>query len=67
MCGICGVIGREPAASAEAALRRMLAAILHRGPDEEGMLLAPSMALGSRRLSIIDLAGGSQPIWNESQ
>jgi asparagine synthase (glutamine-hydrolysing) len=66
MCGICGVIGLEPPASAEAALRRMLAAIVHRGPDEEGVLLVPGVAAGTRRLSIIDLAGGSQPIWNET-
>lgn len=43
----------------------------HRGPDEEGFLLgesrAPGLALGMRRLSIIDLAGGHQPIWNETK
>jgi len=49
----------------------MAAAIGHRGPDEEGFLLgearAPGLALGMRRLSIIDLAGGHQPIWNETK
>ena len=43
----------------------------HRGPDEEGFLFgeprAPGLALGMRRLSIIDLAGGHQPIWNETK
>ena len=49
----------------------MSAAMRHRGPDEEGFLLgearAPGLALGMRRLSIIDLAGGHQPIWNETK
>lgn len=49
----------------------MSAAMRHRGPDEEGFLLgearAPGLALGMRRLSIIDLAGGQQPIWNETK
>jgi len=49
----------------------MSAAMRHRGPDEEGFLLggarAPGLALGMRRLSIIDLAGGHQPIWNETR
>lgn len=48
----------------------MAAAMRHRGPDEEGFLIGdartPGLALGMRRLSIIDLAGGHQPIWNES-
>ena len=51
----------------EAAVRRMIAAMVHRGPDEEGFLNARRSSLGSRRLSIIDLAGGSQPIWNETE
>jgi asparagine synthase (glutamine-hydrolysing) len=67
MCGICGIIGEGPKETTTAALRRMLAAIIHRGPDEEGLLLTPSVAVGSRRLSIIDLPGGSQPIWNETE
>ncbi len=49
----------------------MTAAMNHRGPDEEGFLVndsrAPGLALGMRRLSIIDLAGGQQPIWNETR
>ncbi len=49
----------------------MAAAMRHRGPDEEGFLMreprAPGLALGMRRLSIIDLAGGHQPIWNETR
>jgi asparagine synthase (glutamine-hydrolysing) len=49
----------------------MAAAMRHRGPDEDGFLTgearAPGLALGMRRLSIIDLAGGQQPVWNETR
>jgi asparagine synthase (glutamine-hydrolysing) len=52
-------------------VRVMAAAMRHRGPDEEGFLTgdprAPGLALGMRRLSIIDLAGGGQPVWNETR
>ncbi len=66
MCGICGVIGIESREASEPIVRRMMAAMLHRGPDEEGILLAPPIAAGMRRLSIVDLPGGSQPVWNEA-
>jgi asparagine synthase (glutamine-hydrolysing) len=66
MCGICGVIGVESREESDALVRRMTTALFHRGPDEEGILWAPPVAAGMRRLSIIDLAGGSQPVWNES-
>lgn len=65
MCGICGIAGIESKETSEGILRAMLASIVHRGPDEEGMLVAPPVAVGTRRLSIIDLPGGSQPVWNE--
>lgn len=55
----------ENQAEAAAVVRRMLPHLVHRGPDEEGLLAAPGAVLGMRRLSIIDLAGGSQPVWNE--
>ncbi len=64
MCGICGVVG--PAASAEL-VGRMCGQITHRGPDDQGMLVRPGVALGMRRLSIIDVAGGHQPIANEDE
>jgi len=67
MCGICGVVGIESREASEPLVRRMMAAIIHRGPDAEGILVAPSVAAGSRRLSIIDLPGGSQPVWNEKE
>jgi asparagine synthase (glutamine-hydrolysing) len=67
MCGICGLIGNASKDASEAIVRRMLAAIVHRGPDEEGIFLTPRVAAGVRRLSIIDLPGGSQPVWNETK
>jgi len=66
MCGICGVIGIEHTEQAEAITRRMMEAIEHRGPDDDGLLVAPSASLGMRRLSIIDLPGGRQPVFNEA-
>src|SRR5579864_5156962 len=66
MCGICGVIGVQRSELAEEITRRMMGALEHRGPDEDGILLAPSAALGMRRLSIIDLPGGHQPVFNET-
>ena len=60
----------ENAEDSGRAVRRMTAAIVHRGPDEDGFLIAPPgapcAALGMRRLSIIDLPGGHQPIFNEA-
>src|SRR6267154_2550611 len=66
MCGICGVIGIERVEQAEAITRRMMESIRHRGPVDDGLLLAPSVAFGMRRLSIIDLSGGRQPVFNEA-
>jgi len=68
MCGIAGFI--DPSLSAEegaAPLQRMLDLLAHRGPDGAGTHLAPGLGLGMRRLSIIDLEGGWQPIWNENE
>jgi asparagine synthase (glutamine-hydrolysing) len=71
VCGICGVAFVSRGTQAESRVRAMTAAMRHRGPDEEGFLTgdarAPGLALGMRRLSIIDLAGGHQPIWNETK
>lgn len=61
MCGIAGIAGiADPAL-----LRRMTAVIRHRGPDDEGHFFDNDAGLGIRRLSIIDVAGGRQPITNE--
>ena len=51
----------------EEVVRRMTRALVHRGPDEEGFLFRPGLALGSRRLSIVGLADGQQPVCNEDQ
>jgi asparagine synthase (glutamine-hydrolysing) len=71
VCGICGVAFASRSKDAEAHVRAMAAAMRHRGPDDEGFVVneprAPGLALGMRRLSIIDLAGGRQPVWNESR
>jgi asparagine synthase (glutamine-hydrolysing) len=61
MCGICGFVGiRE-----HGLLQRMTDALRHRGPDGDGYFCADGVGLGHRRLSIIDVAGGRQPIENE--
>jgi asparagine synthase (glutamine-hydrolysing) len=70
MCGIAGFVDRnghlENTATESAALvRQMCDVIRHRGPDDEGSFVGDGAALGMRRLSIIDLAGGHQPIRNE--
>ena len=64
MCGIAGVVQFRSDANPEA-LRRMCAAIVHRGPDDDGIYTQGGVGLGMRRLSIIDLATGHQPISNE--
>ncbi len=62
MCGICGLVGdNDPVL-----LERMLARLVHRGPDDEGMHSAAGVALGARRLRVIDPHGGHQPVRNES-
>ncbi|MBA3355855.1 MAG: asparagine synthase (glutamine-hydrolyzing) [Pyrinomonadaceae bacterium] len=65
MCGICGVIDFSESPDAAAVVRRMTPTMLHRGPDDEGYLDRGRISLGMRRLSIIDLEGGHQPIYNE--
>ncbi len=64
MCGICGVAGGDPAAGREL-VARMCGAMVHRGPDDDGSVHVDGLTLGMRRLSIIDVAGGHQPIHNE--
>src|SRR6266851_2206148 len=64
MCGICGVAGGDPSEGREL-VARMCDAMVHRGPDDEGSVQLDGVTLGMRRLSIIDLEGGHQPIHNE--
>jgi len=67
MCGICGIVNNDPSAVIEpAVIRHMRDTLAHRGPDDEGVYLAAGVALGHRRLSIIDLRPeGRQPMANE--
>ena len=66
MCGIAGFINhRKSLAEAESILNLMMTRIHHRGPDDCGLYLEPSMGMGNVRLSIIDLSGGDQPLSNE--
>jgi asparagine synthase (glutamine-hydrolysing) len=73
MCGIAGIVRayRDQAHSDggidHAAIHRMCEAIVHRGPDDEGIFVKAGVGLGMRRLSIIDLAGGHQPVFNEDK
>src|SRR2546426_1016599 len=63
MCGICGVAGGG--SESRELVQRMCSTLAHRGPDDEGSIQLDGVTLGMRRLSIIDLAGGHQPIHNE--
>ena len=68
MCGIAGIIDlngkRQPDG---AVVERMADALWHRGPDEDGYLIRPGLGFANRRLSIVGLGDGSQPIFNEDQ
>ncbi|HEV8364225.1 MAG TPA: asparagine synthase (glutamine-hydrolyzing) [Gemmatimonadaceae bacterium] len=68
MCGIAGFAGiARYAPDAAEVLRRMCDAIRHRGPDDAGYFVGPTACIGMRRLSIIDVAGGHQPMANEDE
>ena len=67
MCGIAGIVARPGRRVNPEQIRRMCDVMLHRGPDDEGTLLHDNVGLGMRRLSIIDLHSGQQPIHNEDQ
>ncbi|MCR5703855.1 MAG: asparagine synthase (glutamine-hydrolyzing) [Eubacterium sp.] len=64
MCGICGFFGETE--NSKETLKRMMDKIAHRGPDDEGMYVDKLAAIGHRRLSIIDLNHGAQPMYNET-
>src|SRR3979411_237220 len=66
MCGIAGFVSTQPLVSPEAIVARMTNAIRHRGPNAETFYCDAHAALGHRRLSIIDVAGGQQPMFNET-
>lgn len=66
MCGIAGFVNfHQHTQSSLQVIERMCEVIHHRGPDDQGVWTDDGLALGMRRLAIIDLAGGHQPIWNE--
>ncbi|MCW5587002.1 MAG: amidotransferase 1, exosortase A system-associated, partial [Chromatiales bacterium] len=68
MCGIAGIFNtRSEDAPQTELINRMTDAITHRGPDESGIHLEPGLALGHRRLSVIDIASGQQPLFNEDR
>jgi asparagine synthase (glutamine-hydrolysing) len=67
MCGIAGMVGRHGEIINAADIHRMCQTIVHRGPDDEGIVTRGAAGLGMRRLSIIDVAGGRQPIHNEDR
>ena len=64
MCGITGFVVKNGSRPERGVLETMNQAIFHRGPDEDGFFLDDHVALAMRRLAIIDLASGQQPIWN---
>ena len=65
MCGINGIISKEK--NKDKLIKEMNNRIIHRGPDAEGIYVDDYVALGQRRLSIIDIKGGDQPIYNEDK
>ena len=65
MCGICGFTGYIP--DNEKIVHNMAEVITHRGPDSEGFYCDDHISMGFRRLSIIDLSGGTQPIYNKDR
>lgn len=65
MCGIAGIVSSSPQFANREGIERMLRSMVHRGPDDEGVYTGSGAILGQRRLSIIDLEGGQQPIANE--
>lgn len=67
MCGFVGIINKQNREITRDELKKMTDIITHRGPDDEGFYIEPPVGLGFRRLSIIDLAHGRQPLANESE
>lgn len=67
MCGICGIIQRAGESVERALLQEMNERLQHRGPDGDGFFVRENVGLAMRRLAIIDVAGGWQPIYNEDR
>ncbi len=67
MCGLAGIFHPSGGPVDRGLLSRMTSVLAHRGPDGDGFHVEPGVGLGHRRLSIIDVAGGHQPMWNEDE
>lgn len=67
MCGIAGMIRQDGTPVERPSMERMVRAMVHRGPDDEGLWIDRSVGLGHRRLSIIDRSSGHQPLCNEDE
>lgn len=67
MCGNCGILRVDGAAVDRSVLRALDGALVHRGPESHGAYIEGSIGLAMRRLAVIDLAGGDQPIANEAR
>ncbi len=67
MCGIVGIVNNNSRPAEREIIERMNRAIAHRGPDDDGFYINENVALGMRRLAIIDLAHGKQPIHNHDK
>ena len=65
MCGIAGIVAANGSEVDKSLLERMTRTLAHRGPDAEGFFVHENVGLGHRRLSIIDLSSGQQPLFNE--
>lgn len=67
MCGFCGFVDKTKKDKKAKIIKEMSNRIIHRGPDSDGYLVDDNVALGFRRLAIIDVQGGTQPIYNEDK
>ena len=67
MCGIAGIVRQDKSPVERMTLERMVRAMVHRGPDDQGIWMDRSVGLGHRRLSIIDRSSGHQPLCNEDE
>src|SRR5207244_7058174 len=67
MCGIAGIVSGAHEEIDSTTIHQMCQSMVHRGPDDEGIFVKKGAGLGMRRLSIIDLAGGHQPVFNEDR
>src|SRR5215475_6842901 len=65
MCGIVGIAGRFSRQQLASEIKAMNSALADRGPDDEGTWVGENFGFGMRRLSIIDLSGGHQPMWDQ--